>query len=131
MMNTNEKMIQKNDPLSVKTLAFALRIVKLRKYLVNKEKEFDISKQILRSGTNPGAMVREAAYAESAADFTHKLSIALKEINETRYWLEILKGEYLTNKGYLSLDNDATEIVKMLTRSILTKKQNMRKGIQE
>ena len=119
--------MQKDNPLSDKTLAFALRIVKLRKYLVDKKKEFEISKQILRSGTNPGAMVREAGNAESASDFIHKLSVALKEISETRYWLEVLKSEYLTNREYASLDNDALEISKMLKSSILTKKQNMKK----
>ena len=80
----------KNDPLREKTLNFAIRIYRLNQYLINEKKEFTISKQILKSGTNPGAMVREAASAESANDFIHKMAIAKKETGETQYWLELL-----------------------------------------
>ena len=116
----------KEDPLRNKTLAFAIRIVKLNRYLVEQKKEYVLSKQILRSGTNPGAMVREAADAESGVDFIHKLSIGKKEINETQYWLELLfKSEYLNESEYKSLDSDAIEISKILRSSILTKKQRL------
>ncbi len=116
----------KEDPLRDKTLAFAIRIVKLNRYLVEQKKEYVLSKQILRSGTNPGAMVREAADAESSVDFIHKLSIGKKEINETQYWLELLfKSEYLNESEYKSLDSDAIEISKILRSSILTKKQRL------
>ncbi len=74
---------QHNGPLSEKTLKFAVRIVKLQRYLVEEKREFVLSKQLLRSGTNPGAMVREAENAESTQDFIHKLGIAQKELGET------------------------------------------------
>ena len=114
------------DPLANKTLEFAIRIVKLNRYLTEQKKEFVLSKQVLRSGTNPGAMVREAANAESGTDFIHKLAIGQKGISETLYWLELLfKSEYLTEQEYLSLSNDATEILKIIRSSILTKKQRL------
>jgi four helix bundle protein len=88
-----------------------------------------MSKQILRCGTNPGAMVREAENAESGMDFIHKLSIAQKEIAETIYWLELLCAtEYLNKSEYDSIDNDAKEIMRLLRSSILTKKQNLQKN---
>ncbi len=122
------KIMKRNDILSQKTLAFAIRIVRLYQYLVTDKKEFVISKQMLRSGTNPGAMVREAANAESGIDFIHKLSIAQKEISETQYWLELLSAtDYLNLVEYSSIDNDAEEIMRLLTSSILTKKKNLKK----
>jgi four helix bundle protein len=120
--------MKRNDVLSAKTLAFAIRIVKLNQYLSSEKKEFVISKQILRAGTNPGAMVREAANAESGADFIHKLSISQKEIAETQYWLELLNAtNYITNSSSASLDNDADELMRLVTSSILTKKKNLNK----
>ena len=74
-----------------KTFAFAVRIVKLYKYMCDEKREFTLSKQLLRSGTSVGAMVREAECAETTKDFLHKLAIAQKEINETIYWLALLK----------------------------------------
>ncbi len=116
------------DPLGSKSLAFAKRIVRLYKYLCEDKKEYIISKQILRSGTNPGAMVREAANAESGADFIHKLSVAQKEIGETRYWFELLRDiELLTEIQYKSIDADADELMRIVRSSILTKKQNLKK----
>lgn len=116
-------MKRQNDPLKEKTMQFAIRMVKLSQYLIENQKEFIISKQILRSGTNPGAMVREAASAESGLDFIHKLSIARKEMNETMYWLELLcRTNYITTPAYQSAVCDAEEILKILTSSILTKK---------
>ena len=116
-----------NHVLNDKTMNFAIRAVKLYEYLVENKKEYVMSKQVIRSGTNPGAMVREGMNAESAADFIHKYSIAQKEINETRFWLELLfKTEKLTELEYHSLDQDAEEISKLLRSSILTKKQNLK-----
>ena len=113
------------SPLRVKTLELAVRIVKLSNYLRNEKKEFVISNQIFKSGTNPGAMVREAQYAESPADFIHKLGVARKEINETLYWLEVLhRTLYITFEEFESLTNDGVEIAKMLTSSIQTKRKN-------
>ena len=80
----------KENVIKEKSLRFAVRIVKLYKHLVKTEKEFLWSKQILKSGTSIGAMIRESEHAESTADFVHKMSIALKEANETEYWIELL-----------------------------------------
>ena len=121
-----EKHTIKHDPLREKTLNLAIRIVKLNQYLTTKKFEYVMSKQILRSGTNPGAMVREAANAESALDFIHKLSIAQKEAGETLYWLELLcKTDYLTTTEYNSISNDTEEIMRLLRSSILTKKKRL------
>jgi four helix bundle protein len=120
-------MVSKNI-LAEKTLAFAIRIVKLYKYLTEEKREFIMSKQLLRCGTNPGAMVSEAENAESGMDFIHKLAIAQKEIAETEYWLKLLQAtDYLTLIEYQSMDNDAKEIKRMLKSSILTRKKNLAK----
>ncbi len=104
-----------------KTFVLALRVVKLCQYLNAEKKEFVLSKQLLRSGTAIGALVREAEQAESRADFAHKLAIALKEANETDYWLELLRAAgYLEKKGYDSIQADNTEVSKILTAIIKT-----------
>jgi four helix bundle protein len=87
-----------------------------------------MSKQILRCGTNPGAMVREAMNAESGLDFIHKLAIAQKEIAETTYWLELLEAtNYLSQTEFESMTHDAEEIMRLVRSSILTRKQNLKK----
>jgi four helix bundle protein len=109
-----------------KSFSFAVRIVKLYQYLCTEKKEFVLSKQLLRSGTSVGAMVREAEHSESKADFKHKLAIAQKEINETIYWLELLKAsDYLTNEQFESINSDAVEIIKLITTIIKTTKSNI------
>lgn len=109
--------------IKIKSFAFAVRIVRLNKYLSSDKKEFVLSKQLLRSGTSVGAVIREAEYAESRSDFKHKMHIAQKEINETIYWLELLKEtDYLANEQYESINNDAIEIIKLLTSIIKTTK---------
>jgi len=86
----------KNNVIKEKSYKFALRVIKLYKYLITEEKEYVLSKQILRSGTAIGALIEEALQAESKADFIHKLSIANKEANETDYWIRLLKdSEYI------------------------------------
>jgi four helix bundle protein len=106
-----------------KSYAFAIRIVNLFKYLVDDKREYILSKQVLRSGTAIGASVNEAIYAESRADFVHKLSISLKEAQETHYWLSLLKDtKYLTQQMFDSINSDCEEIIKMLTASIKTSK---------
>jgi four helix bundle protein len=116
----------KNSALKEKSFKFAVRIVNLNKHLREDKKEFIISKQVLRSGTSVGAMVREAEQAESKADFVHKLAIAQKEINETLYWLELIQAtEYLSDKEFESINNDAIELIKLLTSSIKTTKQKL------
>lgn len=104
----------KDSAIRQKSMDFAIRIVKLKRFL-QKNKEFDISGQLIRSGTAIGALVREAEYAESKSDFVHKMRIALKEANETSYWLELLfETEILTEEGYVSIKNDNEELKKML-----------------
>jgi len=106
-----------------KSFDFAVRIVNLNKYLVSNKKEFTLSKQILRSGTSIGALIKEAQHAESNADFIHKLSIALKEANETDYWLLLLyKTEYLDDNIYNSLNDDIQELLKLLVSIIKSSK---------
>lgn len=113
----------KENILKDKTLLFAIRIVNLYKFLSNEHKEYVLSKQVLRSGTSVGAMVREAEFGQSRLDFIHKLSIAQKEINETIYWLELLnKTDYLPNDSFESITIDAIEIIKLITSSIKTAK---------
>ncbi len=102
-----------------KTFAFAKRILDLHRFLLYKKKEYVLSKQILRSGTSIGANVAEGLDAESRIDFKHKLNIALKEASETIYWLRLLHyGEYIDEKGFKSLYDDAHEI-KAILRSII------------
>jgi four helix bundle protein len=116
----------KNDPLKDKTFQLAIRVVNLYRYLAEEKKEYVLSKQVLRSGTNPGAMVREASNAESGADFIHKLAIGLKETGETQYWLELLwKTNYLSEPEFQSINDDTVEVIKLLTSSIVTKKKRM------
>jgi four helix bundle protein len=119
----------KNNPLKNKSFSFAVRTVNLHKYLANEKKEFVLSKQLLRSGTAVGALVREAEHAESSADFIHKLAIALKEANETDYWLELLQASgYLSEKQFQTMKQDIVELLKLLTSIIKTTKQNRSNG---
>ncbi|SFW11126.1 four helix bundle protein [Prevotellaceae bacterium HUN156] len=116
-------MPRKESILKLKTEAFAVRITKLYKYLVG-QKESVISKQIYRSGTSIGANVAESINAQSPADFISKLSIALKEANETEYWLKTLyQGQYIDENGFQSMFNDNEEIIKILVKSIKTIKK--------
>ena len=110
-------------PLHTKSFAFALRVVKLAKHLQGEKKEFVLSKQVLRSGTAIGALVREAEHAESKADFIHKLTIALKEANETLYWLELLhQSEYIADQSFESIRIDSEELLKLLVSIVKTSK---------
>jgi len=118
----------KENLIAEKSKQFAVRIVKLRRYLADNYKEWVISDQICRSGTSIGANVREALRAQSDADFIAKLHIALKEADETAYWLEILHDtEYITVPLYQSLNADCDEIIKILTAILKTKKSNLAK----
>ena len=107
-----------------KSYQFAIRIVKLYKYLQNEHKEFILSKQTLRSGTAIGALIREARYAQSKADFINKLSIALKEANECNYWIDLLYDtEYLSKNMYDSIKKDIEELLKLLITTVKTLKE--------
>ena len=112
--------------LREKSYQFALEIVNLRKTLSKKE-EYVLSKQILRSGTSIGALVRESEYAQSKADFVNKLSIALKEANETDYWLSILKdSDYISEDEYSYCKLKIDELLRLLISSINTVKSEQK-----
>ena len=97
-------------------------------FLCEQKKEFVLSKQLLRSGTAVGALVREAEQAESSADFIHKMAISLKEANETEYWIELLfQSNYIDVTAFNSIKEDLTEILKILISIIKTTKQNSKK----
>ena len=110
-------------PLREKSFAFALRIIKMTQLLQKEQREYVLSRQVLRSGTAVGALVREAEQAESRADFIHKLAIALKEANETEYWLMLLQESALISQpAGESMLTDVEELLKLLTASIKTAK---------
>ncbi|MDZ4757796.1 MAG: four helix bundle protein [Bacteroidota bacterium] len=105
----------KENLIKDKSFAFAIRVVNLYKFLSVEKKEFALSKQLLRSGTSIGAMDRESEHAESKADIIHKLSITLKEANETEYWMELLYQTWFIEKSQCdSIINDLTEIIRLL-----------------
>jgi four helix bundle protein len=105
--------------LRTKSFAFALRVVKLYRHLCEEKREYVMSKQLLRSGTAIGALVREAEQAESRPDFVHKLAIALKEANETEYWIELLRqSDYIDDPGYASISSDIKDLLRLLTAII-------------
>ena len=114
----------KSGALRDKTKHFAVRIIRFVSYLRDEKREFVMSKQILRSATSIGANVRESWNAQSRSDFQHKLSIALKEADETAYWLELLvESEIIVRKQFDSLYSDLDEIIAMLTASVKTMKK--------
>lgn len=119
-------MGNKDGVLKDKSMGFAIRVVKLYKYLVETKREIVMSKQLLRAGTAVGAVQREGEYAESKADFIHKYAISQKECSEVLYWLELLyETGYLTNEEHHSMNKDAEELMKLLTASIKTAKSSL------
>jgi four helix bundle protein len=109
--------------LKTRSFAFAVRIINLYKFLKKQYSEYELLSQLLKAGTAVGALIREAEHAESRKDFSHKLNISLKEINETIYWLELLHVTgYITKRMCDSLIKDGTEILKMLIASVKTTK---------
>ncbi|SBW03142.1 four helix bundle protein [uncultured Dysgonomonas sp.] len=112
--------------LNTKSYAFAIRIVKLSQFLQKDRSEYILSKQILRSGTAIGALIRESEFGQSKSDFIHKLSIALKEANETDYWISLLYDtEYIDKSQYTSIQADCNELISLLVASIKTLKTNL------
>ena len=108
--------MKKDNVIVDKSKAFALRIIKLYKYLCDEKKEYILSKQLIRCGTSIGANVKEAIRGQSNADFKAKMNIALKEASETEYWLELLhESDYLTNEQFESISADCIELLKILT----------------
>lgn len=115
--------MKKDNIIVDKSKLFALRIIKLYKFLCEEKKEYTISKQLLRSGTSIGANVKEAIRGFSKPDFYFKLNIALKEASESEYWLELLyESEYITNSQFKSIYSDCQELLKLLTA--ITKNQS-------
>jgi len=113
--------------LKEKSFVFSIGIVNLYKKLTG-NKEFVLSKQLLRSGTAVGALIREAEFAQSRPDFIHKLSIALKEANETQYWLELLHGtNYINTESFTLHVKQNDGLISMLVASIKTSKLKLNK----
>ncbi|RBQ30585.1 four helix bundle protein [Arcobacter sp. FW59] len=111
--------------LKTKSYQFAIRIVKLTKFLQEEKKEFILSKQLIRSGTAIGALIAESEFAQSKLDFISKLHIALKEANETKYWIDILKDtDYVNENMYNSINPEIKELISILVSSIKTSKVN-------
>lgn len=117
-------MNSEKPTLKTKSYAFSIRIVRLSQFMQKEKKEFVLSKQVLRSGTSVGALIREAEFAQSRADFINKMSISLKEANETEYWLCLLKDtDYINAKLFESLQSDCKELIAMLVSTVKTSKQ--------
>ena len=113
----------KENILKEKSFHFAIRIVNLNKYLKKEHSEYILSQQLIRSGTSIGAIIREAEHAESTKDFIHKLSVSLKEANESKYWLELLPAtDFITKDMHHSLNLDCVELLKLLIASVKTSK---------
>ena len=109
-----------------KSYQFAIRIVNAYKYLINTQKEFVLSKQMLRSGTAIGALIREGIHAQSRPDFLNKMNIALKEAYETEYWISLLYDTgYFSDDLYQSIHEDSVELVKLLTSIVKTRKDSL------
>lgn len=120
-------MIKQENVIEEKSFKFAIRIVNLYKFLCKEKQEYILSKQLLRSGTSIGANVREAEKGQSKADFGAKMTIALKEANETAYWLQLLSAtDYITISQAESILADCEELIKLLvsiTKTIYKKEQ--------
>ena len=113
--------------LKDKSFLFALKVVEVYKQMIAEHKEYVLSKQFLKAGTAAGALIREAEFAQSKADFISKLSIALKEVNETQYWIDLLEtGKYITSETKSILEKEINEILPLLISSIKTAKNNLK-----
>ena len=125
-------VLSMEDPrIQLKSRDFAIRIVNCYKYLTEQKSEYVMSKQLLRCGTSIGANTRESKNAQSRLDFISKLNIALKEADETAYWLDLLHAtEYIDDKMYESISNDCTELIKILTAIIKTLKASLKNNPQ-
>ncbi len=112
-----------NNIAREKSFSFTLDVIEIYRILTSR-KEFVLSKQLLRSGTSIGANIRESEHAESRADFIHKLSISLKEANETDYWIDLLsKSSFISQEEFLKLKNAISEILRLLISIINSSKQ--------
>jgi four helix bundle protein len=117
-----------NSILKDKSYVFALKVIKVYKAIIAEKKEYTLGRQFLDAGTAIGALIREAEFAQSKADFISKMNIALKESNETEYWISLLKdSDFITTATAKELDSDNKELLRMLVSSIKTAKQNSKK----
>ena len=115
----------KENVIASKSYAFAIRVVKAYKFLSSEQREFVLSKQMLRSGTAIGALVKEAEHAQSKADFINKMNIALKEANETEYWLMLLKDtDFIREDAFKSITEDNKELIRLLISIVKTSKES-------
>ncbi len=118
--------VSMGNVIEIKSFDFAVRIVKLYKFLCEQKKEYVFSKQLLRAGTSIGANIAEAQQAQSKSDFVSKISISLKETSETKYWINLLKAtDYLTEAESISILADCVEIEKILVSILKSSKDNM------
>lgn len=118
----------REDPLGKKSYLFAVDIVKLVRKLQEEKREFILTKQIIRSGTSIGALIKEAEFAQSPLDFINKLSISLKEANETLYWINLLRDtDYLSEEDSNYFKSNVNELISMLVSSIKTVKAKLKK----
>lgn len=117
--------VPNDNPILAKSKAFAIRCIRLRKFLMNESCEYDLSRQLLRSGTSIGANVKEAIRGQSRPDFGAKMNIALKEASESEYWIELLtETEYLTQEQGQSMLQDCRELIKLLTSIVKSTFEN-------
>ena len=121
LRNRRRVVLTRENVIQEKSKRFAIRIIRLYQHLSQEKREFVLSKQLLRSGTSIGANVREAVQGFSRSDFRYKMSLALKESEETQYWLELLhETDYLSSKEFDSIYSDARELTKILTSILKT-----------
>lgn len=117
---------KKDNIVLTKSKVFAIRIIRVYQFLSTSKKEYVLSKQILKSGTAIGVLMREAEHAQSKADFLNKTNIALKEANETLFWLELLvETDYITKEQFYSLFKDCEDLLKLLVIIVKTTKKNL------
>ena len=121
MFNKIKFIMKTDNVILTKSKAFALRVIGLYKYLRSEKREYVMSKQILRSGTSIGANVREGNHGQTKPDFITKMNIALKEADETCYWLELLfESGYVSKKAFESMHEDCTELVRILSSIVIS-----------
>lgn len=120
-------MEPRENIVAKKSYQFALNIIRLSRFLVKERQEYVLSKQLLRSGTAIGALIKEAEHAQSKADFLNKMNVALKEANETEYWLMLLKDSgFINEEKFASTNNDCKELIRLLVSIVKTSKQNLK-----
>lgn len=128
-LNNKTVMQKKENIVMSKSFDFALKTIDLYKHLISNQKEYILSKQLLRSGTAIGALIKEAEHAQSKADFLNKMNIALKEANESEYWLELLKASnYIGDEKHLALLSDISELIRILASIVKTTKHKLGRG---